>query len=577
MKDQFNIIRRLLPKEHKKALLILTFLLFVGMFLEVIGLGLILPILTILLNPTQVFEYLDQIEIYDFNLLTYNEIVVFSLIVLISVYLFKAFFLVFINFKQNIILENIAAFFSVKLYKKYIFQSYKDHLNREISDIIKNLQTEVIYFQSYCRNLISLLIEISFSFSILLTITYLEPLGALIVGGLFSILALFYYQLTRKKVKFWGETRQEIDGRLYLKVLESFSGIKELKLLNKENIFIEDYIKNISKKAKISSNQVTLSQLPRIYFEIITVITMVILISSLLYLGNESNEIITILGVFVVAAFRIIPSFNKILSSTQNLKFYEPSINKISSELFKEDKSIKLKNQQNLSFKDQIIFNNVFFSYKSEDVLKDFNLKITKGETIGIIGESGSGKSTIVNLLTGLLEPVDGQVLIDNIDLKKIKNQWLNNLGYVGQEVFLLDTSIKNNIAFEYDDKRINQNRIEHVIKLAQLEKFTNNLPNGIETRVGERGIQLSGGQRQRIAIARALYNSPEVIILDEATASLDNLTEKEVMNAIYGLKGNKTLIIVAHRLSTLVDCDHVYEVKNGKVKIKEKQWINSI
>ena len=221
-----------------------------------------------------------------------------------------------------------------------------------------------------------------------------------------------------------------------------------------------------------------------------------------------------------------------------------------------------------------ITVDNLDFSYKKKKILEGINLDIQIGETIGIVGESGSGKSTLVDLLNGLLKPTKGTIKIDDRNIEEFITSWQLSIGYVGQEIFLFDDTIRANIAFGIEEEKIDHNKINQVLKASQLSKFISELENGVETRVGDRGIQLSGGQRQRIGIARALYHNPSVLIFDEATASLDDQTEKQVMKSIYNLKQNKTMIIIAHRISTLNQCDKIYEIQHGQIKLKEKEWI---
>lgn len=570
-------IRLLLPIEQKRALATLAGFLVVGIFLEIFGLGILVPILTFILDPEKLGQIVNKISFIDFSLIEYNTIITYSLFFLFIVYLIKTFFLIFITYKQNLILENISAYISVELLKKYLNQSYEKHLKRDVSDIIKNIQIEVIYFQNFCRGLLSLIVEVSLALSILLTILFIEPKGALIIGLLFVILSLTYFQVTKNKLKNWGEIREQIDGRLTRKMIESLSGIKEVKLFNKSEEFVSNYKDDFHKKVKITSNQATLSQIPRFYMELITVFGLVILISLFFYQGKQTSEIVTIIGVFVAAAFRMIPSVNRILSSLQQMKYYSSTVNKIHNEFTKNKEFIKNNSNLEPCLLSQIDIENLSFRYDPEKnfVLDDINLKIKKGETIGIVGESGSGKSSLVDLVNGLLKPSNGVIKIDGQDIQNNLPQWQKNIGYVGQEIFLLDTTIKKNVAFEFDENKIDEPKVRGVIKVAQLESFVNELPLGINTKVGERGIQLSGGQKQRIGIARALYNDPDFLIFDEATASLDDKTEKEVMKSIYTLKGEKTLIIVAHRTSTLSNCDKVYEINNGKIQLKKQEWIS--
>jgi ABC-type multidrug transport system fused ATPase/permease subunit len=267
----------------------------------------------------------------------------------------------------------------------------------------------------------------------------------------------------------------------------------------------------------------------------------------------------------------MIPSINRILSSLQNLKYYSSSIDVIFKE-FKNEKEIVADSKPSpIDFKHQITIQDLFFSYENQEVLKSINIKIEKGETVGIIGESGSGKSTLVDLINGLLVPTKGTIYVDDIDINAFENNWKEHLGYVGQDIFLLDDTIESNVAFGMEKDQIDESRLDYALKTSQINEFVEGLPERKLTNVGERGVKLSGGQKQRIGIARALYNTPEVLIFDEATAALDGKTEEEVINAIYSLKNKKTIIMIAHRLSTLSKCDKIYEIKKGEAHIKEK------
>lgn len=573
MIKDFKKIRALLPREQKRALIILSGLLLVGMFLEILGLGMLLPILTILLNPEQLSNVLAHFTFIDLKAFNYNDVVVFSLFSIFFVYIFKTLFLVFINYKQNVILENTGISIQNKLFSNQLYRSYEHHLYRDFSEIIKDVQLEVFFFISFCRSLIIFFVEFALVTAILATILYLEPQGALVIGSIFGVLGFFFLQLSKKKLKVWGEEREVLDGKILKTLTNSLSGIKEVKLFHKEGYFINMLKENNTRKAKISANFQTLSQIPRFYLELITIIGMVVLILVLFYNGIKTTEIVTLLGVFVAAAFRMIPSINRILSALQNIKFYGSTVKKMYDQIIGFNYSKSNLNFKKFSFNKEIKLEGIQFSYKEKKILNSTNLEIKKGTTIGVVGPSGSGKSTLVDLINGLLKPLKGSVSVDGTNIDEIIKPWQQSLGYVGQEIFLMDDTIKANIAFGVIDQEININNIYKALEAAQLSTFIDELKLGINTRVGERGIQLSGGQKQRLGIARALYRNPSILIFDEATASLDHETEKQVMNSIYNLKQNKTMIIIAHRISTLNHCDKVYEVKNGNIKLKELEW----
>ena len=375
-------------------------------------------------------------------------------------------------------------------------------------------------------------------------------------------------------MKIWGETRQELDKDVSKLTLEGLGGIKDLLILKRTDFFENKYsIKNYL-KARINSNQGTLSQAPRFFLELISILGLISFIILMLLQNKPTETLISTVGVFVAATFRMIPSLNRIIASIQSLKFYLPSVDVIYNELshYNTNNDSK-KNYDNLKLESNIKLKDVSFKFKGDSlILNRISLEIKKGEMIGIIGESGSGKSTLIDLIIGLNSPTSGLIVVDNkYDISRFEN-WSSHIGYVPQSIYLSDDTIKNNIAFGLPENQINDTQINNVIVKSQLKSFIDSLENGLNTRVGERGVQLSGGQRQRIGIARALYNNPGVLILDEATSALDSLTEEELMKSITEFKGKITLIMIAHRLTTLKDCDIIYRMENGNL-IAEKNY----
>lgn len=567
MNTIFKKLNYLLTKDQRKKLIFLSFLLFFGMILEVFGLGIIVPLLSTLLDSKSdqsvlIFSSINRF----FPQISEDSILLLFLIGIIIIYFFKTIFLVFLTFKQNRFLNNTVATISNKLFSSYLFQPYSFHLSKNASELIKNIQIEISSFYTFLLALITILIEGGFVFSILLTLIYIEPLGALSIGLFFGLLSVIFLKFTKKKLNQWGELRQEVDAQLAKTALEGFGGIKDIIILGKASFFLEKFSNQNYFKARVSSNNATLSQIPRFYLELISIIGLVVFIFLLITQGKDTSSLFIILGVFVAATFRMIPSLNRIMAASQTMKFYRPSLDIIFNEIKLNSEPINLEiDNKEFNFKDIIEFKDVNFKFnKGLDILKGVNLEIKKGETIGIIGESGSGKSTLVDLLIGLHTPNSGDIFVDGVSGCQKEQSWRNIIGYVSQTIYLTDDSIKNNIAFGLSENQINDGRISELLKIVNLENFVNNLELGLDTKVGERGVQLSGGQRQRIGIARALYYNPQVLVLDEATASLDTDTEAKVMKSIYELKGKKTIIIIAHRLSTLESCDSVYEIKDG-------------
>ena len=563
-------INFLITKRQRKGLVILTLLLFVGMILEVFGLGILIPALSILLDPEMIETNSKASFVRSFFLGYSNQNFLFIILgSIVAVYFLKSLFLIFLTHKQNRFLSNISAYISNKLFYSYMSQPYSFHLNKNASELIKNIQIEIYYFYTFLLSLMTLFIEGGFVVSILATLIYLEPIGAISIGVFYGLLSIIFFILHKEKIITWGNLRESLDDQVSKIALEGLGGIKDLLILGKRSFFIEEYSNKNYVKARINANQGTVSQIPKFYLELISIIGLVSFIIILLIQGKDSTGLITILGVFVAATFRMIPSLNRIIAATQSMKYYRPSVDIIYKEikdnigLLVDD--IKLKE---FDFKNDIEFLSVDFNFtKGLDILKGINLKIKKGQTIGIIGESGSGKSTLVDLLIGLHKPTSGEIIIDGINGFQMSQSWRKKIGYVSQTIYLTDDTIKKNIALGLPENNIDDTRVIELLKQVQLEKFINNLELGMNTKVGERGVQLSGGQRQRIGIARALYNSPEILILDEATSALDDKTEKEIIKTINDLKGDKTIIMIAHRISTLKNCEKIYEIENKKLK----------
>tara|TARA_B100001093_G_scaffold487850_1_gene524511 strand:+ start:1476 stop:3209 length:1734 start_codon:yes stop_codon:yes gene_type:complete len=566
-------IKFLLNKNQIKSLVILSLLLVIGMIFEVFGLGIIIPFITIILNPEFLTSSVYSNQIRDvFGEIPYNDFLFYSLSIFVVIYLFKTLFLIFLAFKQNTFLSNLDATVSVKLFNHYLKKKYSFHLKRNSASLIKNLQVEVNLFRSFCMALITLIIESALLFSIIITLILIEPIGALTVGLFFIFFSLLVIKISNKSLKFWGMEREIFDDKLSKNIVEGLGGIKEILILRRNKFFTNIFSKNHFIRSNIIRNHMTISQAPRYLLEIIAVIGIIGFIFIMLKQSKDTNELLTILGVFVAATFRMIPSFNRIIVAFQNMKYYSSSVDLLFNEFKNDNILLENKNSNPIKFKSNISINNLEFSYSknSRGILKNVNLNIAKGDFIGIIGASGSGKSTLVDLIMGLFYPTGGSISVDGKNINQNFNSWQNIIGYVPQNIFLTNDSIKNNIAFGLEKNEINNQNLTKALKDSQLDRFVKSLDLGIETKVGERGTQISGGQLQRIGIARALYKIPEILIFDESTASLDTSTENGILDSIRRLKGEKTILMISHRFSSLKDCDKIFEIKNGKIVVEK-------
>ena len=570
MFNQIKKLNFLITKRQRKVLVFLVLLLFVGMLFEVLGLGILVPAISLLLDSDFIQKYPEAAHVMAFlGGLSQREFTFLFLGFVVFIYIVKTLFLVVLTYKQNRFLANLTAFISKQLFKKYLSLPYSFHLNRNAATLIKNIQVETNYLNVFCTGLISLFVESSLLLAVVATIVVIEPIGAVSMGAFFGIVSMLFFQFTKRKLILWGNKRQQLDKAIAKTSLQGLSGIKDLKVLGRTSYFLHDFNSASNFRATLSSNRVTLSHLPRFYMELVTVLGLVAFIGLMLLMKKDTAEILTTLGIFVAATFRMIPSINKIIAALQNLKFYNASLDVVYEEMKIPSPPTSTAVNDSFSFSKRLDIKNVSFRYGTElpDVLKDILFDIKKGETIGFKGSSGSGKSTLVDTLIGLHMPTRGSIKVDGIDIHENLHGWQQKIGYVAQDIFLTDDSLLQNVAFGIPESEIDKAAATNAIKAAQLDTFVKTLKKGLQTVVGERGVQLSGGQRQRVGIARALYHQPEILVLDEATASLDMKTEKEVMKAIHALKGQKTILIIAHRLSTLKGCDVVYEMNNGQLK----------
>lgn len=572
MLGDFKKINNILNQNQKNRMFILFFMLIIGMIFEVLGIGLLLPIITSIINPEKIMGYtLINDLILFFNIKSELEFIKYLLLLLIIVFLIKSIYLLFLSYYQNNFISKLTVDTSDILFKNYLNKNYIFHLNKNSSELIKNFQVEITGFGNYLISFLQLITESVLAISVIFTLLYIELKATILVMLFFVILSFIFHQFAKKKSEKWGKLRAINDTDISKVIIEGLSGIKEILILGRKSFFLKKLIDLNKIKADLNVKSMTIRQVPRFYLELLSVISLVVFIYLLLLNNQELDSIIITVGVFVGATFRLLPSINRILSSLQNIKFYKSSLDIISFELGGAEKEIKNEELESniIYFNKSIELKNISFCYvKNKSILDKINLKIDKGELVGIIGQSGAGKTTLINIIVGLLFQDSGKIFLDDKQLSKANiNLWRNKIGYVPQDVYLTDDTIENNIAFGIEINKIDSKNIENAIQQSQLKTFIDQLPNGKNTIVGERGVQISGGQRQRIGIARALYNDAELLILDEATSALDVETESQFMESVLNLKGNKTVLIITHRLSTIENCDKIFKIEKGELK----------
>ena len=565
----------LLNVGERRRIIVLFSLMVVGMGLEMLGIGLIIPAVALLLQtaPSETYPPL-AVVVEMLGQPTQVQLITGGMLLLVGVYLVKALFLGFLAWYQNDFAFGVQRHISRELFATYLYQPYAFHLQRNSAQLIRNAVNEVhkLWFLILNPTLV-VLGEGLVLVGVICLLFIVEPIGALIVVLVLGCAAWGFHLYTRGRLLRLGIARQHHDGQRIQELQQGLGGVKEAKLLGRESGFLAKYEEHNAESARIEQFQATLQLLPRLWIELLAVTGLATLIITMLMQGQAAASIVPTLGLFAAAAFRLMPSAYRVLGAVQNLPYGMPVIKmlreelKLTSELPANVEAIVNSRVAN-SFKNDIRLIDVDYMYPSspEFALKGLNISIRKGDSIGFVGPSGSGKSTLVDIVLGLLTPMSGEVQVDKENIQMGLRSWQDQIGYVPQSVYLTDDTLRNNVAFGIPSDQIDEGAVARAVQAAQLDTFLANQPHGLDTVVGERGVRLSGGQLQRIGIARALYHDPSVLVLDEATSALDTLTEKGVMDSVEALQGSKTLLIVAHRLSTVEHCSRLYQLDRGRV-----------
>lgn len=564
-----RLVRLLHPGQRRDAWLLLL-LMVIGMGFETLGVGLVIPALALL---TQADLQANYPSLAPAMALLGNpdpaRLLVIGMTVLVAVYGAKALFLAYLTWRQARFVFDLQAGLSQSLFKVYLSQPYTFHLQRNSAQLIRNAIGQVSDVTNVVQQGMLFLTELLVMIGILVLLLSIEPLGALLAFSTLGAAVLGFGYLTRGYLQRWGIARQFHEGLRIQHLQQGLGGAKDAILLGREHNFLRQYEEHNQGTARVGKRQMVLQALPRLWLEFLAILGLAVIVFISLAQGKPMELLLPTVGLFAAAAFRITPSINRLLIAVQNVRYSLPAIENICAELNLGSTAVKTEQKHDsISFREQVVVLALTFSYPgaSRPSLQGVDVSIASGTSVGIIGGSGAGKSTLVDSLLGLLTPEHGKVTVDGIDIRCCLRAWQDQIGYVPQSVFLTDDSLRRNVAFGLPDEQIDEDAVWRALRAAQMESFVKALPDGLETTVGERGINISGGQRQRIGIARALYHDPAVLVLDEATSSLDVQTEAKIMEAVQSLHGEKTIIIIAHRLSTVEQCDQIYRLENGKV-----------
>ncbi|MGN0278007.1 MAG: ABC transporter ATP-binding protein [Lachnospiraceae bacterium] len=588
IKDAFSKLNFILTGEQKKYSIVVFILSIISALLEMLGVSIIYPLLQAFLNPEGL---LNEPYIRPFaqalHLNSYRQVICLVCVAIIVLYILKNAYGVFFVWVSNKYAYKIQRELSVRILVAYMKQGYGFFSENSSARLLRGLGADVSSVYFIINQTFGLLSKVFTIIGIAVLIIIVTPSLSLFLLLLVAFCFILTQLIFRKSMKKYGMLAREYNYKCNQASLEAIQGSKEVLVTNRQDYFINQYQKCMEGSNRASIKNAIGAAAPAYLIEAICVSGLMIVVAVQALSSNEIASMLSQLSVIAVAAFRILPSLGAVLSAVNSIVYHAPALGAAYDTLYmvkelekQEENEEKIEEQElaNIKFQNELVISNITFKYPSRDVnvLEKLNLKIKKGTSVAFIGASGAGKTTLADIILNLLKPQQGEIMMDSYNINMLKGQWNKIIGYVPQSVYLTDASIRRNIAFGIAEEEIDDERVWKALEMAQLKDFVQNLPLQLDTLVGEWGVQFSGGQRQRVAIARALYGEPDILILDEATAALDNDTEAAVMDAIDALQGVKTLIIVAHRLTTIRNCDEIYEIKDGKAIRRSKEEIFS-
>ena len=556
----FSKIFKILTYREKIYSFFMAFLMIIAMLFEMLSIGSFLPLIGSLIDENYTSNFFSNLGFEGFNF-SFNQM----LIILLILFFIKNLYLVFFNIIQTAFINIVSLRVMNSIYSYYLKQTYEFHLNKNSALLIRNINESGV-IDSVLLRVLTLINDVIIVFGLIILLILAQPLFTVYTIISVVLIIFIYNFFTKKKIKVWGKQRFDSNFFLTKNLYEGINAFKEIILNNSSNFFISKNFRIKKKLLNINFKFKIIEFLPKYIIEILGIVIIISLIYFLLKINDEPKNIIPILALYTASAFKIIPSLLKIFSTFQNFNYLNPSLDNIYSQLNDYNDLVTTSSNNKISkkidFHKKIEIKNLFFKFSEKKILfNNFNILIEKNSFIGVKGDSGTGKSTLLNMLSGLIKPQKGEILVDGVNIFENIQEWRDKLGYVSQSVFLIDESIKKNIAFGIEDNDINYTKLDKAIQNSGLSNYIDSLEDKENTIVGERGIRISGGQKQRIGLARALYFSPEVLILDEATNSLDKETEKNILKQLLKIKDKITLIIVSHENEPLKIADKIYDL----------------
>lgn len=575
MKKVISKLNKILDRKQRRRILILFFMMIVGAFLEVAGVSMIIPFVSVIMVPEAMYSNRFFYEVCAFFGITeYRTFVLLCIGALIFVFFIKNFFLIFQTHLRVNYVDDCKFSTQKKLMRIFLRKPYEYYLNVSSGEIMRMIRTDAEMAYCVLYVMLDVLSQSMVGIALLVTVAVIDPfmtLAALVTMGVISLLIIY---VIKPRMSEAGESLKENTVRENQWVLQAVSGIKEIKIAGKEKFFETQYDTYTEKVTMSKRKDMVYKEIPRMILEMGSICTMLFIVGAMVWSGRDIRTLVPVLGAFALAAVKLIPTVTKIINAVGSIAYNMPGLDQLILNLEgiedrEEISPSSEEEEQEFSFLEKIEVKNVTYRYPytSRNILQKATMDIPKGSSVGIIGVSGAGKTTVVDILLGLLTPQDGGIYCDGKDIMKNYTGWLSHIGYIPQTIFMLDDTIKANVAFGVSENAIDEGRLWKALSAAHLDDFVKSLPQKENTGIGEKGIRISGGQRQRIGIARALYQNPDILIFDEATSSLDTETEAAIMEAVNSLHGEKTMVIIAHRLETIKACDIVYQVEDKKIR----------
>lgn len=570
-------LNSLLDKKMKMQILCILLFIIIGSVAELLGVAIIAPIVNLAMDDNYAENMWCKLVMNLTGYETREKVLIVMIVAVVVIYVLKNSYLSWMYSRLYRFSSTVKKQMAVKLMESYLNQPYAFFLKKNTSDLIRSVNQDTSQLYEVVLNCLLVAANAFTAMVLVAALVITNPVMTFVIVALLAVCACVIILGVQKKTRYYGRQNQELSGYLIKYLQQTFEGIKEIKILNNERHFIKEYGDTYQEQTEFVKRYNLVNLIPKYLIEAVSIVgIMAYLGVNILYNPNYMN-LIPQLATFVAAAYKLLPAVNAIYAYINTIIYHRASIDLVYQDV-KEAENLELKEFDTakgakIEFEDKIELSHVTFRYEGTEkaVLEDVSIEIPKGKSVAFIGPSGGGKTTTADIVLGLIRPVKGAVLVDGKDILENLAGWRNNIGYIPQNIYLTDGSIKSNVALGIPEENIDVDRVWEVLREAQLAGFVEELEQGLDTEVGERGVRMSGGQRQRLGIARALYRNPDVLVFDEATSALDNETEKEVMKAIDNLHGNKTMIMIAHRLSTIENCDIVYKVENAQV-VRERE-----